>query len=108
MMNFYVEVDRKKNPFLYTKFYFRLKTLLTKKKPYFSKNKFLNNHQTAKILREEMLNNKAFHKRFDDYPLIQISSEYFVLKDIGKKLKKAADEEALNTLIHIDDVKWKE
>jgi len=106
-MSFYFKINRLKNPILLIRSYYFIKTLINKKRPYFSKKLFLQNNQTAEILKEEMTNEKAFHKRFDDYPLVQISSQYFRLTDVGKQLKKAKDMAALQAVIHIDQVKWK-
>ena len=106
-MSFYFKINYLKNPHWMTRFYYQIKTKIRKEKPYFSRKLFLEHHQTAQILKEELTNDKTFHKRFDDHPLIQISASYFCLYDIDKQLKKSKDTEALQAIVHVDDVIWK-
>jgi hypothetical protein len=106
-MSFYFKINPIKNPKWITRFYYYIKTKLRFKKPYFSKKLFLEHNQTTKILKEELVNDQAFHRRFDGYPLIQISANYFRLKDTRRSLKIANDFVALKTIVHLQDVKWK-
>jgi len=106
-MSFYFKINRLKNPHWITSFYYQMKTKMRKEKPYFSKGLFLDHHQTAQVLKEELTNDQAFHKRFDGYPLMQISASYFLINDIDKQLKKSHNTKALTTIVHYEDVIWK-